>query len=77
MTKRTVHHLARRLQWSTDKPATPGWYWHRGTYHDPCPIVVEVDQAGYFQWPDGSFDDVHVTGGEWAGPIDPPDEPQA
>jgi hypothetical protein len=72
--KKEVVHLAKKLRWASEKPAGPGWYWHRGTYRDPDPIIVEVDEAGYFQWPDGSFDDVQVTSGHWAGPIEPPDE---
>lgn len=74
MAKNQTHHLTRKLTWSPEKPSRAGWYWRRGTYRDPSPIIVEVDQAGYFQWPDGSFDDVRVTGGEWAGPLDPPEE---
>ena len=77
MAERHIHHLTKRSVWSDEKPATPGWYWHRGTYRAPFPIIVEVDEAGYFQWPDGSFDDVKVIGGEWAGPLAPPDEPDA
>lgn len=62
------------LKWTPEKPTKPGWYWHRGTYRDPDPIILEVDEAGYFRWPDGSFDDVHVTAGEWAGPIELPED---
>lgn len=74
MAKQQIHQLTRKLLWTTEKPSRPGWYWRRGTYRDPSPIIVEVDGAGYFQWPDGSFDDVQVTGGEWAGPLDPPED---
>jgi hypothetical protein len=72
MAKEQMHHLTRKLSWSAEKPSQAGWYWRRGSYRDPSPIIVEIDEAGYFQWPDGSFDDVKVTGGEWAGPLDPP-----
>ena len=74
MAKQQMHHLTRKLSWSAEKPSQAGWYWRRGTYRDPSPIIVEVDEAGYFQWPDGSFDDVKATGGEWAGPLDPPED---
>src|SRR5512146_2490380 len=74
MAKQHMHHLTRKLSWSAEKPSQAGWYWRRGTYRDPSPIIVEVDEAGDFQWPDGSFDDVKVTGGEWAGPLDPPED---
>lgn len=33
-----------------------------------------VDEAGYFQWPDGAFEDVRQTDGQWAGPIALPSE---
>ena len=63
MAKQQTHHLTRKLVWSAEKPSQAGWFWHRGTYRDPAPIIVEVDEAGYFKWPDGSFDDVNVIGG--------------
>jgi hypothetical protein len=58
--------------WTAVKPDRPGWYWHRGAFPESHPIIVEVDEEGCFKWPDGSFDDVQATGGQWAGPLQPP-----
>ncbi len=64
-----------RLRWGPDKPAKPGWEWYRGIGEDSDPLVVLVDEAGYLQWPDGGFSEAAQTDGQWAGPLDPPDEP--
>jgi hypothetical protein len=63
------------LKWTTERPARAGWYWHRGPFPESSAIIVEVDEDGYFKWPDGSFDDVHVISGWWAGPVPVPDDP--
>lgn len=68
------------LRWTTEKPLSSGWYWYKdGT----ASVVVSVEI--------GTFDSFHIewvwfTGartqvplaslrGEWAGPLDPPQEP--
>ena len=61
-------------RWSTNKPARPGWYWFRGLAHEADPFIVLIDQAGEFQWPDGGFQEVTLAHGEWAGPIEEPEE---
>jgi hypothetical protein len=63
------------LRWTEEKPTEPGWYWYRGEVDDADPLIVEVDRAGYFQWPDGGFQEVKLTKGEWAGPIPLPEKP--
>ena len=42
-------------RWSTSKPATAGWYWFRGEAHEDDPFIVQIDEAGQFQWPDGGY----------------------
>ena len=37
-------------------------------------FIVLVDEAGQFQWPDGGFQEVTLAHGEWAGPIEAPEE---
>ncbi len=64
-----------RLRWSVERPAKAGWYWYRGLGEDSDPLVVQVDEAGYLQWPDGGFSEAQQTDGQWAGPLDPPEEP--
>jgi hypothetical protein len=61
-------------QWTTEKPTTAGWYWFRGLAHEADPFIVQVDEAGQFQWPDGGFQEVTLAKGEWAGPIEEPNE---
>ena len=61
-------------RWSHNKPTRPGWYWFRGLAHEADPLIVLVDQAGEFQWPDGGFQEVSLAHGEWAGPIEEPKE---
>jgi hypothetical protein len=63
-----------QLRWNTEKPSQPGWYWYRGLIDEADPLIVLVDEAGYFQWPDGAFEDVRQTDGQWAGPIALPSE---
>jgi len=61
-------------QWSKIKPSEPGWYWFRGEAHEADAFIVQVDAAGQFQWPDGGYQEVSLTKGEWAGPIEEPAE---
>lgn len=42
--------------------------------HEADPFIVQVDEAGQFQWPDGGFQEVTLAKGEWAGPIEEPNE---
>lgn len=61
---------ASTMNWTTDKPATPGWYWWRNVLKGQGPILVEVwtDEHGrlnsgppaYFV--EGSTD---FSGDEW------------
>jgi hypothetical protein len=60
------------LTWTKEKPKTAGWYWWRGLAQETEPLIVFVDEVGYFQWPDGASQEVGLTKGEWAGPLDPP-----
>jgi hypothetical protein len=61
-------------QWTTKKPSTAGWYWFRGLAHEADPFIVQVDGVGQFQWPDGGYQEVTLAKGEWAGPIEEPNE---
>jgi hypothetical protein len=64
-----------RLTWTKAQPTEAGWYWYRGEAHEADPFIVLVDELGQFQWPDGGFQEVTFVKGEWAGPIEPPEEP--
>ena len=62
-------------QWSRSKPDRAGWYWFRGEAHeDDDPFIVQIDEGGQFQWPDGGYQEVTLAKGEWAGPIEEPAE---
>ena len=61
-----------RLVWTDDKPKMSGWYWWRGLEEDTELLILFVDEVGYFQWPDGTSQEVGLTKGEWAGPLEPP-----
>lgn len=61
-------------RWSTETPNRAGWYWFRGETREAEPFIVLVDEAGQFQWPDGGFQEVTLAHGEWAGPIEQPEE---
>jgi hypothetical protein len=55
--------------WTKTKPSSAGWYWFRGLAHEADFFIVQVDEVGQFQWPDGGFQEVTLAKGEWAGPI--------
>ena len=61
-------------RWTKVKPPEAGWYWYRGEAHEADPFIVQVDEAGQFQWPDGGYQEVRLAKGEWAGPIEEPSE---
>lgn len=62
------------LRWSSSPPTQPGWYWYRGEAHEADPLIVLVDETGAFQWPDGGYQEAGLARGEWAGPIEPPED---
>lgn len=62
------------LKWTMVKPSASGWYWYRGEIGEAEPLIVEVDETGMFQWPDGGFQEVSLAKGEWAGPIPLPED---
>jgi hypothetical protein len=56
------------------KPTEAGRYWYRGQAHEADPFIVQIDDVGQFQWPDGGFQEVSLAHGEWAGPIELPED---
>jgi len=66
------------MNWTTEKPTKPGWYWHRNGRGDMWPSVILlrlVDdrlrvRLGDECWPLDS--PVIFEGDEWAGPLEPP-----
>ena len=72
---RTWNALPRRLRFSKEKPTEPGWYWH-GKYKPSIVRVVTPSSGRMFYCISGYPDqyDVLNDDGEWAGPIQEPEE---
>lgn len=60
--------------WTKTKPSSAGWYWFPGLAHEADSFIVQVDEVGQFQWPDGGFQEVTLAKEEWAGPINQPED---
>ena len=66
------------LKWTTDKPTRNGWYWHRVDELDDWQ-VVEVNIYGKFAYPTvwfarkTSWYRLKNMGGQWCGPLAPPE----
>jgi hypothetical protein len=68
---------AATMNWTTDKPTKPGWYWYRRSgsseallvHHGfACDQIVElpgVDEPVTFRTE-------NIDNGQWAGPLEPP-----
>jgi hypothetical protein len=76
-----------KLNWTSEKPTKPGWYWFKSDTHSALVLLREgtVPDAGLWadegedvQYNEGHQDGVHdyITNlaGQWAGPILPPAE---
>jgi hypothetical protein len=54
-----------------------GWYWYRGPLADQAMVVHVYDVGKLFYtgpWPDGHTVRLERSFGEWAGPLEPPDQ---
>lgn len=56
--------MPRPLQWTSEPPTEPGWYWQRRDKED-TPLPVRVENVGDCP-----------TAAQWAGPIHEPLEPK-
>ena len=76
------------MQWTTDKPSKPGWYWHSkcgwSGRENEGPVCVKVEDEflsgnlkAYPAFMDysESLDDKDTFPGLWYGPIEPPPLP--
>lgn len=70
--------LPRYLQWTTEKPTEPGWYWRKQGYCEP--IIVKVTDRNFGRSEkclavDGETREYFLTcNAQWAGPISKPME---
>lgn len=64
------------MNWTTEKPVRPGWYWHRLSYEDYKPEMVKVQEIGYKMHAvcpmSGKSEGLEGMLREWAGPLEPP-----
>ena len=52
--------------WTKERPTVPGWYWWKRKFHELS--IHQVSKGDYFIWVPKN------DPGEWAGPIQPPQE---
>jgi hypothetical protein len=65
-----------RMMWTTDKPTVPGWYWWRRTVaRQPAKVYVLEFIESHNGLHNSRWGSVMVLDGEWAGPINQPEEP--
>lgn len=62
------------MTWTSEKPTKTGWYWwRRGQYMR----IRTVEQGRDELWADGyTVEKLTEENAQWAGPIEPPGEPQ-
>lgn len=65
------------MQWTTEKPTEPGWYWWR-LDERKSPIVFLRCGDNFHTVIDlyDGWDGTSPDGGEWSGPIPEPEEPE-
>ena len=62
------------MNWTTDKPTKPGWYWWRqDRVAKMCRVWEWWDKKElYVRFEGADSEPVIALGGEWAGPLEPP-----
>jgi hypothetical protein len=69
-----------QLKWTTEKPATPGWYWWQASGITPSAELIYDDgnENGWLECdgvPIGEWErHTGCSDVEWSGPIEPPQE---
>ncbi len=66
------------MEWTTEPPTKPGWYWHCDPERDGETQVFEVWLESGTLWLSdyGEFVAVSRMYGRWMGPLDVPDPPE-
>ncbi len=63
------------MKWTSEKPTKLGWYWHRpGEGKTPTTIRVLVFGGALRAETGGYFERVEYLTGQWAGPLEEPQE---
>jgi transcriptional regulator with XRE-family HTH domain len=64
------------IEWAIERPAEPGWYWYRsGGFVMTAQVWRSIEPGKLLArrcGQRGSYD-IEQFGGEWAGPIEPPE----
>lgn len=60
------------MTWTTERPTEPGWYWWRG-HPDYNGKIGYLTDSKVIIFPVGSGH-IDEMGGEWAGPIQKPED---
>lgn len=69
--------LPRRLRWTKENQTEPGWYWFRYPNGRKFVWHVSGDVVTSHKGVIMALDKVQILGGEWAGPIQEPEEATA
>lgn len=78
--RNVMNNQGDHVNWTSEKPTKPGWYWVRYGGWDRVKYVHCVSNQGTpsvlrVEMPDGWFEDVHNVDGQWSSePIAPPGE---
>jgi hypothetical protein len=62
------------MNWTSDKPAMPGWYWYR-TSEQEEKSLLKLGRYAFSDhmkaiWPSGLSESVSSMSGEWSGPVE-------
>ena len=65
------------MNWTSEKPTKPGWYWHythndRGMEFVTIFLVYDLENGGPLVCGHEDLVDVAQHGGKWAGPLEAP-----
>jgi hypothetical protein len=70
------------MKWTTEKPTQDGWYWYRPAPDDNRPLITWIQMVSFpitqtveaFASCEELANFVDYISGEWAGPLEPPEE---
>ena len=62
------------LKWTKELPTQEGWYWNKEINYKPECVKVDITANGeFYVLYDEEMQNVKRFGGEWYGPIEPPE----
>jgi tagatose-1,6-bisphosphate aldolase non-catalytic subunit AgaZ/GatZ len=64
------------VNWTTEIPTVPGWYWYRTSEQEKTLLLLAVyafsDRMKAI-WPSGQSESIINMPGEWSGPLELPE----